>query len=984
MFQGMVNDLTRSGIMNRNYQMRHLVLAVLIFLAFVLSPEVNGQDWEVSNGPPVGLEVQDIVQTSTGRLFAGVNILGSSTQYGVYISDDDGQSWEFSLQGERIWSMARGGDDVVFAGTVGEGVFRSVNNGNSWEKTSLEDAGGRNVRSMHVTSGGAVFAGSNDGRLFVSNDSGISWNEYSTSIPFTSDIQAISSTQGSVLIGGTGGIYRSVNGGASWQTVVTSSITCYGLSPATNQILYAACGGDLYLSIDSGNSWSQKGALGSLGRRIRVNEYGHVFITTSVWVYASADQGQTLIQVEDGITNSSIVGLLVDDDGHLFIGGNSGVQRSTVQSQSLFGPELVGPADGISDVAINEIEFEFNSTSISTYEVQVSKTPGFSAIEDFTIVGSSRSSTQIGSQVQASYSITITGLVSETTYYWRISHPSTQTFSRTRSFTTVSRPATPVLSSPEAGSTTTLPLTLSWGAVSPVDSYDVQVSSATDFSVLSMDASGIASTGAQATGMLPDNQYYWRVRARRGGALGDWSTARTVIIQISPPVPNSPSTGSSDVTVNPTLTWQSSQGASNYQYNLSEDQNFSSIVESGSVSGATAIEVNSTLAYDSQYFWRVRAVGNVTTSEWSSVFSFRTKANSSPNASFAASNSGGVVPLVVNFDASGSNDPDGDALTYAWDFGDGSTGAGVTVSHTYATIGTYTVVLTVSDGLLADSQSAQVVVTPANSAPSAAITASGTLGQAPYQVSLDASGSSDPDGDSLTYNWDFGDGTGDSGASVSHIYTTGGSFTVTLTVSDGSLSDSETLVITVSAPNVAPVASFTSSSASGQAPFEMTFDASGSSDPNGDALTYAWEFGDGSTGSGAIVSHEFTFAGTFTITLEVSDGALNSTATTQVTIASGVNTEESELPAGLELNSAYPNPFNPSTVISFALPRAESVSLWVVDMSGRIVSNLIAGKTLSAGNHEVTFDASGLPSGNYLVSIRTGDQILTKGITLLK
>ncbi len=183
-----------------------------------------------------------------------------------------------------------------------------------------------------------------------------------------------------------------------------------------------------------------------------------------------------------------------------------------------------------------------------------------------------------------------------------------------------------------------------------------------------------------------------------------------------------------------------------------------------------------------------------------------------PTASFTASPTSGTVPLTVSFDASGSMDPDNDITSYSWNFGDGNSGTGVSATNDYLNPGTYTAILTVTDAFgLSDQTSILIEAQPANSLPVAAFTASPTSGTVPFLVSFDASGSTDPDNDITSYDWNFGDGFAGTGVTIDHLYNLSGPITVTLTVTGSTgLTDQTTTQIDGSAP---PTISITSPNA---------------------------------------------------------------------------------------------------------------------------------------------------------------------------
>ena len=233
-----------------------------------------------------------------------------------------------------------------------------------------------------------------------------------------------------------------------------------------------------------------------------------------------------------------------------------------------------------------------------------------------------------------------------------------------------------------------------------------------------------------------------------------------------------------------------------------------------------------------------------------------------PTASFTAS----CTALQCSFDGSPSTDDLG-IVSYAWTFGDGTQASGVTATHAYAAGGTFDVTLTVTDGNgKTGSQTQAVTVTPpvVDNPPVAAFTTSCTL----LKCSMDASQSADDHG-IVSYAWTFGDGSQGAGVTATHAYTAGGTFTVTLVVTDARGQQGTTSgQVTATPPDYPPVAQL-SATCSG---LNCSFDGSGSSDDHG-IVTRAWTFGDGASASNVVaVGHKYPLGGgTYAVTLAVTD-----------------------------------------------------------------------------------------------------------------
>src|SRR5437016_2047400 len=276
-------------------------------------------------------------------------------------------------------------------------------------------------------------------------------------------------------------------------------------------------------------------------------------------------------------------------------------------------------------------------------------------------------------------------------------------------------------------------------------------------------------------------------------------------------------------------------------------------------------------------------------------------------ASFTFSPSSPQAGEQVSFtgSASGGTSP----YSYGWSFGDGSTGSGSSVTHTYLSAGTYTIVLTLKDGS-SPQQTATSQQPITVTSPPPAFTASFTYNPSSPQVGQTVSfnGSASGGVSPYSYSWSFGDGSTGAGSSVSHAYPSAGSFTVGLTVKDSGSPQQTTTSqqsITISSSPPALTASFSYSPSSPQAGQQVTFTASAS----GGTVPYAysWSFGDGSSGTGASVTHTFAAAGTFNVVLTVNDSG-----SPQQTMSSQQSITVSSPPPALAASFTY-SPSSPQT-----------------------------------------------------------------------
>ena len=293
----------------------------------------------------------------------------------------------------------------------------------------------------------------------------------------------------------------------------------------------------------------------------------------------------------------------------------------------------------------------------------------------------------------------------------------------------------------------------------------------------------------------------------------------------------------------------------------------------------------------------------------------------------------GLAGYAVALSGSGSSDPDGGALAFAWSFGDGTAGTGADVAHTYAADGSYTAVLSVSDGVAADTDSASVTVQPADRSLAARVW------NEPRTIRMER------------------------GRSRERVYLepVGGAFelasvlvpSVTLSTSSGS---GRTGTV---APVAAKVALPLDHDGNGVMELKLEF-------RNEDLAALC-----------SFVDRPMPVTFTLTATL-LTGGEVSGTFTAEVVPS-----------RKRSIRHVGPNPLNPEAVVTLVVGRAGPVLLRVYDLNGRLVRTLLDGEASEGQTLEVRFDGrddSGraLSSGRYFLRANLADGTESAAVTILR
>lgn len=327
-----------------------------------------------------------------------------------------------------------------------------------------------------------------------------------------------------------------------------------------------------------------------------------------------------------------------------------------------------------------------------------------------------------------------------------------------------------------------------------------------------------------------------------------------------------------------------------------------------------------------------------------------------PVADFEASYTSITKGGTIDFTDLSTNDP----TSWSWDFGDGGSSTSQNPSHTYSSVGTYTVSLTVTNEHGSDTETKEdyIIIVSDGQAPFADFKASYTSISEGGTIEFTDLSTGNP----INWSWNFGDGSSSNTQNPSHSYSSVGTYTVTLTVSNEHGSDTEIKedYIIVVSEGAAPIADFEASPTS--IPEGGTIDFTDLSTNN--PTSWSWDFGDGSNSTEQNPTHSYSVVGKFTVTLTVTNahGSDDETKTDYITVSAEVLAPVAEF-------SATPTTITEGGSVQFTDQSTNVPTEWLWDFGD--------GSTSTSKNPSHTYSSKGTFDVSLTVTNSAGSNSVT-------
>jgi ligand-binding sensor domain-containing protein len=336
---------------------------------------INSTEWNFIDINAGYVQAYDITFTASGNLVA-------ATGYGIYVSTDNTTTWARKLSDVTL-SVHTLSNGTMIAGTFSSGkVYRSTNNGETWQasSTTLPGVAMYSISSGTNGSGGTnIYLATQGSGVYRSTDDGVTWLEKSSGLNASINALVVNNSGHIFAASEIGGVYRSTNYGDSWTAINNGLENIYAWAMAinpTNQHLFVGNGSNgVFRSTDNGNSWSA---------------------------------------YNTNLTNTNVQSLAVDNVGYLWMGTRtSGVFRTTYST-----PVAEEKNTQLNFSLSQNYPNPFNPTTTIRFEVPVS---GFVSLKIFDLLGREVTTLLDEKKDVGSYEVTLDGRnLSSGVYFYRL------------------------------------------------------------------------------------------------------------------------------------------------------------------------------------------------------------------------------------------------------------------------------------------------------------------------------------------------------------------------------------------------------------------------------------------------------------------------------------------------------------------------------------------------------------------------------------